>query len=290
MFNVLQSLSAAATQVAAVAEARAARTSVVRPHAEESGAGDAVSISREALALQRGAGRGSGAGREVSFEMTHEPGRLSLQRAVAFGNGGTRQVTWQADAAAGQLTREVLVTGPDGGEIDRSVTVSAAPPAAGDRVAASLQRMREAFFSVEGDESFDASVDLNGDGAVNHADLGMLRERLMEAAASERPPADGLRERIREAFFAVEGEDHFDASVDLNGDGVVNYGDLGLLRAREQRQVIDTPVDQAAELQQTVRDAFFATKGDERFDTAADLNGDGAVNYADLAMLRQKSG
>lgn len=168
-----------------------------------------------------------------------------------------------------------------------------------------MDRMKAAFFTGEGDEGFDASVDLNADGRINAADLAVLHKQ-------DRPEGPGdMLQHMRSAFFSQAGDEGFDAGMDLNSDGAINLADLAMLHAKleggvnrqpagpltpaapepvvEQNPAAVNPVidDQGATLD-AMRSAFFSSSGDAAYTAAADVNGDGRINFADLAQLRSE--
>ena len=165
-------------------------------------------------------------------------------------------------------------------------------------------RMRAAFFSTTGDDSFDASADLNGDGRINFADAALLRNGPGD------PAPVAMADRMRDAFFATKGDAGFDAALDLNNDGRINFADLQALRdsAADKPTPIGPaqPDDQGVSLNSpaplvpdeapadteslvdSVRAAFFADRDDASFDARADINEDGRVDFRDLAALRER--
>ncbi len=158
-----------------------------------------------------------------------------------------------------------------------------------------LQTIRDAFLSVEGDDTFNIAADLTGDGRVNFADLAALRASEATPAVDDGPVIDepaqpATLQTVRDAFLSSDGDDNFNAAADLNGDGRINFADLAALRASQATPAVDDgPIsDEPAgpATLQTVRDAFLSSEGDESFNVAADLTGDGRINFADLAALR----
>lgn len=99
---------------------------------------------------------------------------------------------------------------------------------------------------------------------------------------------------LKESFFTKEGDEGFNARLDFNSDGVINAGDLGVLREKMAgyAQTANPPAEPEAEPEevatlQGIRDSFFTREGDEGFNAASDLNGDGVVNVQDLGLFRQ---
>ncbi len=98
------------------------------------------------------------------------------------------------------------------------------------------------------------------------------------SAAPDLPTVNDLRA----AFMATPGSERWNKHLDLNQDGIVNFGDLAALRER-----MGAPKPGPAATLDDVRGAFMSSVGEKGFSAAADLNGDGQVNFADLAALRQ---
>lgn len=195
--------------------------------------------------------------------------------------------------------------------------IGAAPTqSAAERV---MNELRASFFAVKGEANYNEKVDLNHDGVVNPLDLALAREKILGGAQPD-PTVDpvdsdspSMLESIRAAFFSRKGDSSYSAAADLNGDGVVNVQDLGLARARVEKQtqpetaalesagqtavapgttppVVDdqtedanAPIDMAA-----FRTAFFARSGDENFNASLDFNDDGVINVQDLGLARAR--
>lgn len=228
-----------------------------------------------------------------------------------------------------------------------SIAVAAGSPSAFEaQMQAAMDGLRGAFYSKDGDDRYDARFDFNADGVINAGDLGMLREKLAmngpvrdpQPPAAEPQPAPPTLQELRDAFYTRSGDDNFNAAADLNSDGVVNAQDLALYRdsmstpvtppqvqavqpdigaaAQPTQPVPPTivadpaapanvkggdadatePVVDAAATTQTashrdnilaqLRAAFFSTRGDDRFDGALDVNGDGRINVGDFVAAR----
>ena len=172
-----------------------------------------------------------------------------------------------------------------------------------------LDRMRAAFLVKEGDPRFDAALDLNADGRIDFKDVGILREQ-------QRPVGpEAMLKRMQESFLLRKGDEGFNAAVDLNRDGMINFKDLGILRAKmdgvasqtrppepaapaavqpESVTVTSAPVSgtrddpEPGQLLKSIRSAFLSTEGDSSFNTAADLNSDGRIDFFDLAELKAR--
>ncbi|MFK8014502.1 MAG: dockerin type I domain-containing protein [Gammaproteobacteria bacterium] len=95
--------------------------------------------------------------------------------------------------------------------------------------------LKSSFFTSAGEEGFDTKLDFNKDGVINAGDLGIFREKMAgrtmpDESGASAPTAPPTLNSIRDSFFTQKGEEGFDASADLNGDGVVNAQDLGLYK------------------------------------------------------------
>lgn len=143
-----------------------------------------------------------------------------------------------------------------------------------------------------------ASARAHHSGASGHAH-GQSLHSSTSTPASATPHAAQLQQAMdgmRASFHSKAGDDNFNASFDFNSDGVINTGDLGLLREKLAGgapiggpQVEPPPTDDppAPPTLAEIRGAFFTREGDENFNAAADLNGDGVVNAGDLGMFKQ---
>lgn len=109
-------------------------------------------------------------------------------------------------------------------------------------------------------------------------------------SASDRSTQEALPtiEDLRAAFMATPGSETWNKRLDLNKDGVVNFGDMAALRERmELAKPAPQPPVETEPTVEDVRDAFLSGAGDKQWNPNADLNGDGQVNFADLAALRE---
>ncbi len=116
-------------------------------------------------------------------------------------------------------------------ESDR-ITQGQGPRSQADQMMADF---KASFFANEGDDNFNAKLDLNRDGVINTTDLGMFKEKMASAGLVPPPPDDEAQaaptlDSIRDAFFTREGDDGFNAAADLNGDGIVNVRDLAAFK------------------------------------------------------------
>lgn len=172
-----------------------------------------------------------------------------------------------------------------------------------------MDRMKASFFTRQGDDGFDATVDLNSDGRIDNADLAALR------ADGSAPEPVSMLQQMQQSFLTRAGDERFDPGLDMNTDGIINFADLAMLRAKLETGVTRPPVapapvipsipdvpepvielspatttrvdpqDNNAQTIDSIRSAFFSQAGDEAFNAAADINGDGRINFADLAGL-----
>jgi len=112
-----------------------------------------------------------------------------------------------------------------------------------------------------------------------------------QTGSSSMTKAERIMTELKASFMTKEGDEGFDAKLDFNRDGMINAGDLGMLRQKMADNgmapgpVADEPP--AAATVDSIRNAFFTREGEDGFDAAADLNGDGVINVRDLGMLRQ---
>ncbi|TVQ63410.1 MAG: hypothetical protein EA379_04010 [Phycisphaerales bacterium] len=86
------------------------------------------------------------------------------------------------------------------------------------------------------------------------------------------------------AMGATTGQEHFNAKLDINGDGVIDFNDLTHILANMQPQQPPEPVFGMNDLQGLIG-AYGAAKGDNNFNPAWDLNGDGLIDFNDLSAM-----
>ena len=192
----------------------------------------------------------------------------------------------KAASSSSRPTETAHKTEPVPAPTDRVTLSEAATPSPGrsptsaltapDRSAApdlpTVADLRAAFMATPGS-------DLNQDGVVNFGDMAALRERM----ESPKPGPAATLDDVRGAFMASTGDKGFNAAADLNGDGQVNFADLAALR-----QSLTAPPEKPAVSVADIRQSFMATEGGDRWNPSADLDGDGRVNFADLALLRAR--
>lgn len=191
-------------------------------------------------------------------------GTVTLANGRQFG----REVAVTFDREAQTVSREVTITGQGGREVTRSTSLSRTDngfeavtrrvgvrgnetvreaqvvvkpsedterPAVGvdgQRPSPALANMMQAFYTTADMDGFDAASDLNADGVINFQDLAALRAQQSGGAADVGSNADAMVASITDALFTDKGSEGFDASVDLNADGMVNFQDLALLRQK----------------------------------------------------------
>ncbi len=175
-----------------------------------------------------------------------------------------------------------------------------------------LDALKAAFYTREGEDGFNAAVDFNNDGVINAVDLGLARRGEAEttqpvpptvtSAGDDSPnPVKETLNDLRAAFHTRVGEDGYNAAVDFNNDGIVNVRDLAMARAGSVSGAADVtqPVapqtvesesfgDRARTLIQQLREAFYSSRGESRFSASLDANGDGRINVADMMGLRNR--
>ncbi len=157
--------------------------------------------------------------------------------------------------------------------------------------APTLEAIRAAWGTSAGEEGFDAALDLDGDGKIGSADLAQHLGSFaaQEQAVATEPAKAPTVADIYKAFGAQEGEERFDAGLDLDGDGKIGSADLAQLLGRVNPQGSETasgprPSFDAGDLK-TLLSIWGARSGQERFDSGYDFDGDGVIGSADLAQL-----
>jgi hypothetical protein len=117
-------------------------------------------------------------------------------------------------------------------------------------------------------------VEVAADGSIADyalASLSALAIHLESAAAAPDADLDGVADDLDNCTLLANADQRDSngdgygnrCDPDLDGDGIVNFVDLGILRA-----------------------AFFSSPGTPHWNPDADLDGDGAVNFVDLGILR----
>lgn len=116
--------------------------------------------------------------------------------------------------------------------------------------------------------SSDSQWDLNGDGTVDGGDLGIY---LQNAGNADAPPSEN-NEQAQTVINFMDSWGTDNPEYDLNQDGVVDGGDLGLLLNNMNIEVEPSQVQ-----------AFMSAWGTSS--TEFDFNNDGIVDGADLGIL-----
>jgi Ca2+-binding EF-hand superfamily protein len=120
----------------------------------------------------------------------------------------------------------------EGGAID--APTGAPAPTTGEEeegpavfTAEDVDRALGAFGTSEGDDAFNSAYDFDNDGVINFGDLNELLSRIGAGANAQQTLLDQLTER----FGASNGDERFNANLDFDNDGVINFGDLNTLLA-----------------------------------------------------------
>ncbi len=172
-----------------------------------------------------------------------------------------------------------------------------------------LDAIRAAWGARAGEAKFDAELDLDGDGAINARDLafhlGAARNSGSGGAPSGGDSAGGASaagassapESIAEsvkallaAFGRRTGDQGFETRFDEDSDGAITSRDLAQLLGRLARGA--APANEGAPTRQftqadieSLRAAWGARSGDQRFVADYDFDADGAITSRDLANL-----
>ena len=242
--------------------------------------GDRVSLTDSARLLQLAESKPGTAGApdadspDVSMTYSRNGNGFTGKGLVTTANGRqfTREVAMTFDPESQSLSRQVTYTGQNGAEVSRTTEISRTDKG----VEAVTRRV-----GVQGNETVrETQVFFDPDSAA--------------AGSADRLPADGQAQRpspalanMMQSFFTTSDMEGFDASSDLNGDGVVNFGDLAALRALESGAESEPP-QKMDPMVHNMADSFFTSSEGQGFDASSDLNGDGMVNFQDLAILRSK--
>lgn len=101
---------------------------------------------------------------------------------------------------------------------------------------ADVDNLLKVFGAVEGDDAYDPAMDMNTDGKIGVEDLNSM---LSNMASQEPEPAqnepvtystDDVNNLV-EIMGSVEGDDAFDAAMDMNADGKIDVDDLNYMLA-----------------------------------------------------------
>lgn len=155
-----------------------------------------------------------------------------------------------------------------------------------------LERLKAAFGATQGQDGFEAGLDLNSDGVINGIDLANLLSRLnpsatQKSADSETLTPQAIAEGILKMFGSSVKEGGASSAYDLNADGRIDGRDLAEALARARSGQVESGDEPATKSQATLKSllsAFGKTNEQKGFAHELDLNGDGAINGADLAQ------
>lgn len=149
-----------------------------------------------------------------------------------------------------------------------------AAPAQGRFTIDDLTATLDAYGSSEGDENFDATRDLDGNGTVDIEDLlSVLRnfdssQRLTDPSGYT---GDDLNE-VLERFGSARGDEGYDEKFDVDSDGVIGIEDmLKVLRGFEQASDFDRLVN-----------AYGSSSRDSGYLAEFDYDEDGTIGIEDL--------
>lgn len=116
--------------------------------------------------------------------------------------------------------------------VQMSQTKAAASPPQSQFTQADIDLLLEAFGAQIGDDAYDESLDLDGDGMIGLDDLDTMLVNLSQPQDAPENPAGSTLDQLTAAFGLNEGDDGFVAELDLNGDGTIDLNDLDeLLRS-----------------------------------------------------------
>lgn len=151
---------------------------------------------------------------------------------------------------------------------------SSTPPPSPDTLVASVLK---AFGSRSGDDGFNASLDINGDGVINFADLNAA------LAGQNAPPQTGGPSPIEQPANAPTPQA---LDADNAGEIAPAQGEQpGAPSAPAQADDADEPRVYTNKDIELVLGAFGAGADDERFDPELDFDGDGQIGFPDLNEL-----
>lgn len=202
-------------------------------------------------------------------------------------------VTSQADSAASQglVTNAVDGDGDTDGDTLPDVASDTAAPGNQTFTSADRDRLLSLFGSTQGDKGFDSTLDLNGDGSINGADLASLLVNLSNSTKSSGPESakqtpGQILQGILKTFGAQIGKNDSNSIYDVNGDGLINGADLAQSLVNGGQQTGSTNSDAASTPGlKALLSAFGSVAGDSSFSRALDVTSDGQINGADLAQF-----
>lgn len=196
----------------------------------------------------------------VTAPSTADPPRPGL-RALTGGKPALDRVSISDEAQRVAAAQEARAS--EAGNNDR--LQDAGPRSAEDRAERVLSELKERFFSRSGEEGFDAKFDFNSDGVINVQDLGLFREKL----AGGSPPSGPASPNLTATALTPPSQTPVDATA-----------------VTQSTEPVEPDSATLAVTLDSIRSAFFTREGDDGFNSAADLNGDGVVNVRDLGLFR----
>jgi len=149
-----------------------------------------------------------------------------------------------------------------------------------------IDALKAAFGAKQGEDGYQAEYDIDGNGVIDLKDLlAKLSEVKQSSAATEPEPTytGADLDALLAAFGSKSGDEGFDASADLDGDGVVGLPDL--LAMLKQMEAPASDASGGDDLVQKVIDSMGLKRGEAGFIGEADLNADGQVTPNDVTKL-----
>lgn len=161
-----------------------------------------------------------------------------------------------------------------------------------------LVAMKDCFLEAIDTRSICMRADLDRDGYVNFSDLAKLKGAFLYDVNGDKRvggiATSGDLVVIKNCFFGKVDSTTSCASADFNKDGVVNFTDLGLFQTATDRT--DYDIDQNGIVEATIsgqgsdlshfKSCIFEDTKTNTNCAEADFNGDGVINFTDLALLR----
>lgn len=155
-----------------------------------------------------------------------------------------------------------------------------------------LRGLLEAFGTVSGDDGYTESYDSNGDGAVDVNDLLELLARInrdglvVEDTGGPARYTSADLEGLLKAFGTSEGQSGYDVKHDRTGDGRIDVNDLlEVLSGYDENAPVPAAARSAEQSLEALTRAFGLSSGDEGFDQASDIDGNGTIDANDLLSL-----
>lgn len=191
-----------------------------------------------------------------------------------------------------------LVTPPDNEGTQVPVTSTAQPNAEPASSELTLDALRSAFHSRDGDDRFNAAADLNGDGMVNVRDLGLFQQAQSGVADPVQPvpqPVTAVNPSSQPVAGVAPSGDLASPETVAPSEGSVEAGVSAVVNPAVTQEAdtsgATTEVDAAeirANLLDQLREAFFSQTGDDRFNASLDANNDGLINLIDMVQVRDQ--